>query len=318
MACVSASAPSIYLSSVGHVLGDVVPIASVAELAADPVALERFHSLGLENCAVASVPMKEMVVASLTKTLSDSHIPREQVAGLVLASSSLEPDEAQDLTVQVAAELGLAHAVPYGVFLGQCANWFLALTIARGIAAGLGGGQALLVVSADQLPAVGWSRVVANGASVFSDGVASCLLTTFMPRRGYRVRSVGVRTYPAVYSAHRSGSLLEYIQEYAAALQAVSVEACKAAGVEITSVDKVVGGNYNRAVLRNYVPLLGLRAEQIFDQHVARFGHCFSADQLIALGDLQEQRTEVAEPKYLLLGNGMYVWGGAVVERVSA
>jgi 3-oxoacyl-[acyl-carrier-protein] synthase III len=311
------SEPAIYLSSVGHVLGGLVPISSVSEFAADPAALERFESLGIENCAVANAPMKDMVVASLTKTLSDACVGREQVAGLVLASSSLEPDEAHDLSVQVAAELGLTHAVPYGVFLGQCANWFLAMTVARGLAGGLGSRQALLVASADQLPATGWSRVVANGASVFSDGVASCLLTTFKPRRGYRVMSIGVSVYPSVYSAHRSGSLLEYIQEYAIALQKVSAEACRAGGIEITSVHKVVGGNYNRAVLRNYVPLLGVRAEQVFDEHVSRFGHCFSADQLIALAELQERRTEVAQPKYLLLGNGMHVWGGAVVERVS-
>ena len=301
---------STYVRGFSLRLGRIESVAELAVPAAERARLERLGTVSFARCTDASLVglMQEAAAESLLLAALDA----SAIDRIVLTTSDFLQEKNRDDVAEVACALGIEHAAPLGISQGFCTNFSLAFEVADSLIAS-GRARAILLLTADryQSDAV---RVLRGNAGVGSDGVAACVVTS-EPGGGYLLKSVAHAYCPVAMELRAPDRLVDYVEVYASGYASACRRALAVAEVAPATCARLVVPNFSTSVLRNLSELSGIPHSRVFDDNVARFGHCNSADQLSALGELESELSP--ESAVLVTGAGEYVWGAAVMIRVE-
>lgn len=211
-----------------------------------------------------------------------------QPDALVLCCTSFPggPESHGSFAEQVLSGIGLGDVPFTGVTLNRCTNLLVGLRLAAALVES-GLHHHVLVLTVDR--ALEEAERVEDFA-VFSDGAAGCVISS--QPGGYRVLGSAV--------AQRADQL-DWSNEISAALaRQVNDDLAEATGTETAQVARLLSTNLFLPVVTMKERQAGFRAQQLWTGNVSRIGHCFAADPLINLVDLENQGQVEDEELYLL------------------
>jgi 3-oxoacyl-[acyl-carrier-protein] synthase-3 len=167
--------------------------------------------------------------------------------------------------------IGLGDIPVYGQSFNRCVNLLAGIDVAHALAQS-GRYRRILVITTDRIFDEA-DRLVSY--AIFSDGAASCVVTTDEPADGFVIRGCA--------TAQQTGSL-ESSNE-------ISSDLAREVNEKLLAPLEMKAGDI-AALMHSHIfkPLLilkerqaGFTPDQLQPDHIARFGHCFAADPLINL-----------------------------------
>jgi hypothetical protein len=271
---------------------------------------------GLDTYRTTERSVVELATGPVHRTveaLSDEE--RGGIRRLLFASNSMWDESlhtAGALSVLL-RDLGIPDVVPVGASLSWCANFHVALELARLFIQD--GEECVLVICADLWPKGRADRLVSPRISVHSDAGASFAVSTH--GGPFRVGRTCVRLDPALGSLDRNAQLVEYME---GVTRGVTGTVGDALGTDLTpeEIARVVPNNYSRWTCRAIAQLAGFDESKLYLDNVPRFGHALCADNPINLRDMADSDGVGAGDHLLLLGTGPYQWGASVLEATRS
>ncbi|BCJ50046.1 3-oxoacyl-[acyl-carrier-protein] synthase 3 [Actinoplanes sp. NBRC 14428] len=283
--------------------------------AARPDQIKALNAGGLRRYSVLDRPPREWYAECATESLEKAGVAPADVDAVVFISSTFAAyDDHADL-ITLAHTLGMSHALPLGVFLGQCTNFSQALMVIDGLFRA-GHARTVLLVGADALDEGRASRILDGNLSVFSDTVFTCVVTAG-GASGFRLRHVRHRVVPELSALDPARQFLRIIDLFAGNLGALCRATYEETGHGPDDLARLVLANLAVPVLKNYAAVAAVPFDRVPAANIPRFGHCFAYDQLITLSTLAE-RDEVRPGDLLhVVGvGGNYVFSSLLVSRL--
>jgi 3-oxoacyl-[acyl-carrier-protein] synthase-3 len=306
------STVALVLHAVASALGELKDIGELAEVRENPDAAVTLRHLGLARYARSEDALVDLARRSCEATLARAGINGADVDALVFATLG---DEGQTRTGvrQLHAELGLTTTPPVGLFGSECSNLATALRLAADmlVAREL---EHVLVVTVDR--AREGARLMEGMASVFSDGAASCLLST-EGDWGFALEGIALHCDPAMWDVDIGSDTVGYMKGSMAGAARALNDCLEQVGVERTSLKRVLTNNYNRSVLSTYAAHLGCSRDHMFADNAALVGHCHSADTLINLQTLSDSGGLSEGDHCVLLVSGFNTWGAVALRGLN-
>jgi 3-oxoacyl-[acyl-carrier-protein] synthase-3 len=283
----------------------------------DPAAVATLAAGGLCRYSAIERPVHELFEGCVQQTLDASGVQPAEVDAVIFFSSTFSSYTDYDDVARLCAELGIRQALPMGMFLGQCTNYSSALLVAAALIDSHGFDNVLLV-SADALDERRASRVLARTIAVFSDTVASCLVSrSARADRGYRVEHITHRFEPGLVNLDPETNLLKFVTLFSGALDRVCADLYVTLGCSGKDFSRLVLANFTIPTLKNFAMAAGIPVGRMYTENLARFGHCFAADQLIALDTLSGSGVLRAGDRLLALGvGGNYLFSATTFEKM--
>jgi 3-oxoacyl-[acyl-carrier-protein] synthase-3 len=305
----------IFLTGLTYELGEVVhDLDELTDVV--PGVRQTLREGGLETWRTTDRSIVQLASGPLRGTIEAlNHAERAGVRRLIFASNSVW-DESLHTSAAVSAlleEFGLPQVMPVGANMSWCANFHLALELAR-LMIETDGDECVLVVCADIWPKER-NRLVAPGVSVHSDAAAAFAVS----RQGgpFRIGTTRFGLDPRLGTMDRNSQFTQYIGMVGEGLSALMEETLGAAGLARDMVACVVPNNYNRWSCRTLAELGGFTEDDLYLENVPRFAHALCADNPINLCDLASNGSDLNPGDHLLLlGTGPYQWGVSVVDFV--
>lgn len=305
----------VYLSNIKYVLGELINIATLRELENNSDTKEFLIQFGLKYYSRFNVSFEEAVYLCAKNTLETSNLASSEIDAVIFCSSSYDPYHHDSLISHTAFKCGINNCIPYGIFYGQCTNYSLALVVARAMISA-GDCKNILVISGDMLwEKVHSSRITPFRTSIFSDGVVSLIVSDSPIGDGYELLDVHNVFLPETYEIMKSNNIVQYINNYSKGFLTSCEKLRSTVGLQITDYKTIVSGNFNFTVLRNLSALLECGVERLYTRNVARFAHCFSADQIIAIGEMCEEKVLSKGDQVLLVGSGGSLWSATALAK---
>jgi len=257
---------------------------------------------GLTRYSVLDRPVREYFADCARDSLHSAGIEPSAVDAVLFFSSTFSSyDDHSDL-VGLCRELGMGKALPVGLFQAQCSNFSYALMIATSLIRSQGMSTVLLL-GADALDESRAGRLLPAAASVFSDTVLSCVVSTDA-EGGYTVDHVGHLVEPELSALDPVKHTLRFMDLFAARLEQLCTDTYASTGLRPESFSHLVLANLTLPVLRNYAGVANIPFSRVPTGNIAGFGHCFAYDQLITLATLAESKEITAGELALVLGIG--------------
>jgi 3-oxoacyl-[acyl-carrier-protein] synthase-3 len=293
------SAHTAFLRGPSYVLGEVelghAGIENLAELAARFKMAPSAGLWGWGGLRVTERDLEDLAVDSGTATLRATGLDPAAVDALVLCSNRI-PGPAEDhgrFVQRVLTGIGLGDIACYGQFLNRCVNLLAGLDVARALVAS-GRHRTVLLITTDKV-APGAARM--SQFALFSDGAASCIVTTEVvqdeaERSGFMLRGCAVAQQTAE---------LEWTSQISADLaRAVTGALLAPHGLKLGDVAALLHANLFKPVLMMKERQAGFSPDQLYLDNIPRLGHCFAADPLINLVD-RAARGDIGPGGYGLL-----------------
>ncbi|MDQ3933002.1 MAG: hypothetical protein M3340_00035 [Actinomycetota bacterium] len=296
------------LGEVVHDLDELTHVAPGVRQTLRDGDLETWRTTDRSIVELASGPLRGTVEA-----LNDEE--RAGVRKLIFASNSVW-DESLHTSVAVSAlldELGLPEVIPVGANMAWCANFHLALELAR-MMIQTDGDECVLVVCADIWPKER-DRLVSPGVSVHSDAAAAFAVSSH--GGPFRIGTTRFGIDPGLALMDRNSQFVQYMGRVGEGLSALMTQTLGAAGLAPDMVARVVLNNYNRWSCRTLAELGGFTEDHLYLDNVPRFAHALCVDNPINLCDLGSNGSALSPGDHLvLLGTGPCQWGVSVVDVV--
>ncbi|HZB32746.1 MAG TPA: 3-oxoacyl-[acyl-carrier-protein] synthase III C-terminal domain-containing protein [Streptosporangiaceae bacterium] len=270
---------------------------------------------GLTRYSVLDGHVRDHFAACAAETLESAGIEPSTVDAVLFFSSTFSSYDDHDDLVGLCRALDMRKALPVGVFQAQCSNFSYALMIATSLIRGQGMNTVLLL-GADALDESRAGRLLPAAASVFSDTVLSCVVST-EGNDGYAVEYVGHVVEPDLAVLDPVKQTLRFMDLFAARLERLCTDTYASTGLRPESIDHLVLANLGKPVLRNYAAVAGVPFTRVPTGNIARFGHCFAYDQLITLATLAESGEITTGQLALVLGVGAnHLFSSTVLRRL--
>ena len=290
-----------YVAPLAVHLGDRVAIDELA----DPIVGEHLSDLldgGLKHCRVSDRTITELATAVIP---APAPAPVTEPVDVVVLCTDAADDVSPSrriVDLQRAAGLETTRCVLVGG--AGCANFLVGLDVARGLIAS-GSAERVLLVTADRITHT--SRYLRAGATVLSDGSASCLVTSAPTPGSFEVLGVAGETRCAPAD---SG----HLSEARTALTAIR----RVAG----RLDARTAGRFKHFV----TPHLSVTSRELLAMGVGRrfdgdqgmasdVGHLFAGDQLIGLTNLRH--TVEVDDEVLVIATSEQTWWLATLRFVG-
>jgi 3-oxoacyl-[acyl-carrier-protein] synthase III len=301
----------VYLSAFASALGDQVRLED-----ADDEGVRRhlgpLHEQGLKYCLVSGRSVAGMAATSSYQTLAAA--ADGQVGAIVFCTDTvpaLTPtSEAWDLLL----ELGLPRTPVTLVGGSGCGNLGPGLSVARSLIL-LDGLAAVLLVTSDRMGER--TRYLDNGATVMSDGAASCLVSSLPPA----APSFALRGQASSFRADIGTVSVRRIVVARATVEAIENTVRQAAEpLSLTPADfrYLLTGNYGRTPRELLAESAGVPADRVYCPMLGQTGHCFAADVVVSLGSLLETGEIDNGDHVLLLTASPRSWSAAVLRFTLA
>lgn len=216
-----------------------------------------------------------LALASARRTLAAAGSAGDDIDAVILCATEFPADVDYHARYgrTVLGELGLGHAFMIGVTLGRCNTMLSAVHLADRLVASQAY-HSVLVVASDL---VSDEEQRFQHFALFSDAAASCLVTS----------RPGDLAIVATASA-LDPSALDTTSRFSGKLGRAAVDAItRQSGVAPDKISRVLSPNVFIPIVRMSEGQSGFRPGQLFLENVANRGHCYSADPLVNLVDLQ-------------------------------
>jgi 3-oxoacyl-[acyl-carrier-protein] synthase-3 len=269
-------------------IDDLYPRAEEFRMAPDPMLWGWGSIFRTERC------LEAMAIDSGSATLRAAGIAPSSIDALVLCCTEVRvpPNEHGRFVEAVMTGIGLGDIAFYGLNLNRCVNLLAALDVASSFVAS-GRYRRVLVITTDR---VGDESERMTHYALFSDGAASCVVTTDGEGQdGYQVLSCATA---------QDTSSLDWSKEISADL-ARRVNDALLTPLDMTPTD--VSGLMHQNIFKPLVVMkerqAGFTSEQLYTENIVRVGHCFAADPLINLVDRTAAGHVQPDHHYMLAGS---------------
>ena len=289
----------VFLRGPSYVLGErEVDHAGVENLAGLAARFKMAPSAGLwgwGSLRVTERDLEDLAADSGLATLRATGLDPAGVDALVLCSNRI-PGPAEDhgrFVQRVLTGIGLGDIPCYGQFLNRCVNLLAGLDVARALTVS-GRHRTVLLITTDKV-APGADRM--SQFALFSDGAASCVVTTEVvtdeaERNGFALLGCA--------AAQRTAEL-EWTSQISADLaRQVTGALLDPRGLKLGDIAALLHANLFKPVVMMKERQAGFSPEQLYLDNITRLGHCFAADPLINLVDRTE-RGDVGLGRYCML-----------------
>jgi len=305
--------PGVGIKGLAWYLGETLPIATQPDLAADPVRLAAFQARGFANYSRSAVDASEMAVRSCRVSLQRAGLSAADVdAVLVGWTEHRSFDDMQErLANRIVRDLGF-HAVHLtGVAMVGCTCFAALLRMGRNLLAAEGY-RHVLVVETNRCRDDN-DRLVMPDCSVYSDGAASCVVTTEAPE--FALRSV-LQLANANPNHQVIGSTAAAAHR-ADMSRAVFERALRHAGIGREDVRQYFAPNHASHLVRPYAKRLGIPLDRVFEGNTSRHGHPWSADTVVNLATFCAEQGCTAGDVYAALAWAEGSFSTLVLERTA-
>jgi 3-oxoacyl-[acyl-carrier-protein] synthase III len=272
-----------------------------------PGTRKQLREAGLETYYVTEESPTELAREPMERTLDalgNGH--RDSIRRVIFASNSVghEALATPHAISRLLADVGLTDAFPMGVFLAWCANFQVALELARSLI-DTGQEETVLVVCSD----VHWKpdRLVSPRISVHSD--AAVAFTVSKEDGPFELVSTRVKVDPKLGDINRETQFVQYMDGVARGVAGVSQGAMEDAKISIEDIGRLIPNNYNKWVCRSMAKIAGFTEDRVYLDNVPRFAHALAADNPINLDHYHRECKPPSGEWVALLGSGAFQWG---------
>jgi 3-oxoacyl-[acyl-carrier-protein] synthase-3 len=304
-------APMIYLGAFSESLGEAYPIESAPAVASDEV-ISQLLDDGHRFYRRTDRQPWELAADCAGKTLAAGNQRPDLV---VYCSNTLRsPDDRTRGPAAFLASLDLADVQLIGITMGGCGNVGIGLTVAASMLKS-GAASCVLLVTTDVAPP-GW-RTVRNGVGIFSDGAASCMLSTAAGGGDLRMLGVASGANWQMYMPGFGGTDLVRGRSLIRGLKRAIYPVWQDGASRPEDITHLVTHNYRTSMLNLFGQVAGVAPARIYAPTRADIAHCYSADTLINLSQLS--RAELPDTSRLLvLSTGTHQWTAALIEPAAS
>lgn len=319
-----------FISDITYVLPETRLIEGAPEIDLDHQTL--LTSIGLHSFAITSGTAPELLGECIQKFCQSTTFNVADIEAVMIATHSFwdVPEADMDANVHKTASMrnkhykvlnqnGLGSAVPIGLFLGGSGNFGLALTTASNMVE-TRQFNSILVACIDRCPK-DESRLVPPGVSVLSDSAACCLITVApQPEKiAYAIEHLSHVGKPKLVDINAQENFIGYLAEVADSIATVFKKTFEATAIDSSQVKMLFTNNYGLNTMRVFAHKSGVPINRIYTDNIARFGHAFSADNLINLKDYEDSGDQkVSGDRLLLLSTGPVTWTAALLRVTGA
>lgn len=305
---------SVYFGAIGYELGEIISLDEYFPIRESKDVINNFKKNGLENIAVSPLDSNLLALKACQKTLNKANIKGENIDAIIYASTShWYPNISNESTINWLMNcLDIKHGFPIGIYLPGCANFSVALRIAKNliIADKL---QNVLIVTSDKAnPADPESRVFYPDITLLSDGAASCIVSSDN-KFEYRIIDIEHHSEPAIWD-------IDLVKNYSAFLLE-TVKGSKKAVDKIFDSNSISREDIKLLILNNFnIPTMKMLTKQngfeekiVYMKNMQKFAHSFTADSLINLCDADKEC--VKNDYILMLAAGTKNWGVILIQN---
>ena len=303
-----------FITGIGCAVGDLVDIGSIKELQENEDLRETLLTLGLETYSVCNSDAISMAIESIEKSLKSADIPVKEIdaiiyatSGYAMAGKSWDPTIYSHKMKTIIGNLGLEHAIPYGVSFSQCVNFIAAVEMACGLLSTKLYRNVLIVVADALTNKI--SRIVEPGISVISDVAASCVISKTV-NKGLRIESVSQVVDWGLLDVSSSTQFSEYFKRTADGIANIADKMYTELKRTPEEFTQLITNSVNISVLRILSQKTGFPVNKIFKENIARLAHCDSADILVNLEDYLCAQNPEINSRLLAIASGPFIWGG--------
>lgn len=309
------AAKPIHIGGIAYACGSLQPIDSIPALREKPADLTYLRKLGLRTYSVIGEKPRALLKAKAMETLAETGVQPKDVDAVIFFSTTFRfQDEHSDLAL-ITHELGMSKALPFGMFLNQCSNYTQALLFAKQLAY-CEGMKNMLILNADILDDSRFPRVMDARTSVYGDVVLTFMVST-NSIGGYRIADLSHRYVAEMATLDAGRDIVRFITAYSDGFKSVCRDVYERTGTAPSEYKRLITANYNHSVLRNLALLAGMKEDSLYMENIPRFGHCFSADQLISLNCLERSGPIPKGSLFLLVAvGGFVIYSACALERV--
>jgi 3-oxoacyl-[acyl-carrier-protein] synthase-3 len=206
------------------------------------------------------------------------------------------------------SDFGLDRAIVIGLNQQACTGMLGSLRIARMLMVSEPEISRVLCVTADRFPE---GALYEQSYNLISDGAAACLVST--TPEGFRLLCSHSVTNGAMAQASDDetvGSFFSYTYQ-------VIQDSLSKAGLGIKEIDWIVAQNTNRKAWQIFSRLLKFDIERIYFPTIREIGHVISADNIINLKRLDEEKRLKSGDRVLLFMAGYGLnWQCVILEKI--
>jgi 3-oxoacyl-[acyl-carrier-protein] synthase-3 len=206
------------------------------------------------------------------------------------------------------ADFGLDGAIVIGLNQQACTGMLGSLRIARMLLVSEPEISRVLCVTADRFPE---GALYEQSYNLISDGAAACIVST--TPEGFRLLGSHSVTNGAMAKASDDetvGSFFSYTYQ-------VIQDGLSRAGLSMVEIDWIVAQNTNAKAWQIFSRLLKFDLERVFFPTIGDIGHVISADNIINLKRLDEEKKVSAGQRVLLFMAGYGLnWQCVILEKV--
>lgn len=315
------------ISGIGHTLGTSYPIEHASLKTSDDERLELLRRDGFDKYQLTDENIVELMTQSMRETIEGSRLDPLDIDAVMFSTESFwdaeipgflavlpEYRRIRDGLLSNMQLLGLRSAYPYANWLSSCANLGPAIALARGLVESHHHERVMVVLGDKQYPDAG--ALMENGAAVFSDVAASCIID----KRAFGLRIEHVITHAATGLAamRTSGDAASFVLETSRAVRALARKFRMRTGRGADTYGVVLTNNYHIHSLKIILDGLGISSEKVFRESRADLAHGHASDTLIGLKRLVEHDSLGDQDEVLLLMTGLYCWNLVVVKLKKA
>lgn len=303
--------PLCSISALASAVGNSRPLSMLDVSDAEKAVIKALEAHGFEYFSESSATPPELGARSAEKTLRQRR-QDQPIDAVIYASNSMWERSFYSLPDchRMLSSLGLPDCPLFGVYLSACSNAHDALRHASNMIAAEGHRNILVIVS-DVVPPGRGERLVLGDYAVLGDAAASFLVHP--PGVGeYDVLGLG-SSFNAKLCEERIGSGRYLIGVAKGCREAVS-RACATSQITISQVDRMVMSNLQPRLCRATAKVLGLTSSQWHPGTLASLGHCFAADGIINLMDLEQHAPLASSERLLIYTQSIGNWGAAILK----
>lgn len=291
--------PRVHLGAISHLHGEPRPLSEAAGLTEAAYTLLKDD---IDSFRESDLATWELAVRVARSTLDRA----DGRPDLLLYVAQGEPDPGAAL-LRLARELDLPEVDSLALTGHDCGNFAPSLGSAADAVLSGRKRRVLLVLADRALPG---QRGMPSGLSVFSDGAVACLVTRDRPADGgFLVDAVVNRVSVRPEQAPADQGILATVLLAREGTEAVLRET----GSAREDFARVLLPNYRIDSQRFLAQAMGFPEDRLLFGRVRSYGHCFSADVLITLGEQSAAGALPVGERLLAAGSGPHSWSSVAL-----
>lgn len=312
----SLSSHRAFLSGIAYRVGASVPIDNLSSREdLEPQLLASLKARGLRNFCEESASTTEMCLSSAVQTLGAASLSADRVDAVVFASSNADWNAAEERELLCGLNsCGFERTLLVGLSLQACSGCSAALQTAAQLLRARPRVANVLVILCGRRKSQ--TRIAPYGTTVFSDGAATCLVSSEQGQFEVLANASLTNAYVATLERSRQ-NVARHLEIALQDLQAIADTVYAASALAPSEVKALFGTNGSLVYLHLMAQAARLPQSKVYSADVERFGHVHSCDSLISLKNFIDGGRATGGENYLLMGWSPYIVSASVLRSAG-